>query len=303
MKKRDLITLWILAAPVMGAVFAPAPASAGETHSRPELAEGPYRKQRSEIRRLIDQLSHPDLTPFLKPFQEIEKEIAGGKPGPTVKERITELREGIRARLRSEARLRNLYALSYSTRTLHPYCTKIETTIKNTFNKRLPTQNGRAEVIFTVDAEGNIINAHATGEKGNETGEAIVKGLSLIKSVSPPPFAPLNLFLTYSDTRICSLDYERTIDYDRYMYKVEKHLNKGIKRSGVNSEKGGSQKDCHATVSFSVENDGAPAHIKLLKSSEDKAFDDACIKAVKDAAPLPRPGKFPGDAITIRHNF
>ncbi|MEZ4488870.1 MAG: energy transducer TonB [Cyanobacteriota/Melainabacteria group bacterium] len=302
MKKRDLITLWILAAPVMGAVFAPAPASAGETHSRPELADGPYRKQRSEIRRLIDQLSHPDLTPFLKPFQEIEKEIAGGKPGPTVKERIIELREGIRARLRSEARLRNLYALSYSTRTLHPYCETVEQAVSASCNDSIKRSTEHCELRLTVNEEGALLNPRLTGNPESRVGKALLSSIKALNKVETPPFAPLNLIVD-KDSRGIKVTYEPVIDYDRYMYKVEKHLNKGIKRSGVNAEKGGSQKDCHATVSFSVENDGAPAHIKLVKSSEDKAFDDACIKAVKDAAPLPRPGKFPGDAITIRHIF
>lgn len=300
MKKRDLITLWIVAAPVIGAVFAPAPALAGESHSRPELADGPYRKQRSEIKRLLNQLSHPDTSVFSKPFQDIEKEVARGSANksPTLKERLNELLEGIKARLRSEARLRNLYALSYSSRTLQPYCTQVESSIKSTFNKRLPIQHGSAEVKFTVDAEGKILNPHVTGEKGNENNEAIVKGLSLIKSVSPPPFAPLNLVLTYSDIGKYNLEYEQTIDFDRYMYKIEKRLSKGLKRSGV-----GNKKTCHTTISFSVENDGSPAHIKLEKSSGDKDFDAACMEAVKDSAPLPRPGKFPGDAITIRHKF
>lgn len=286
----------------MGAVFAPAPAPAGETHSRPELADGPYRKQRSEIRRLIDQLSHPDLTPFLKPFQEIEKEIAGGKPGPTVKERITELKEGIRARLRSEARLRNLYALSYSTRTLQPYCDTVEQAVSASCNDSIKRSTENCELRLTVNEEGALLNPRLTGNPESRVGKALLSSIKELNKVETPPFAPLNLIID-KDKHGIKVTYEPVIDYDRYMYKVEKHLNKGIKRSGVNAEKGGSQKDCHATVSFSVENDGAPAHIKLVKSSEDKAFDDACIKAVKDAAPLPRPGKFPGDAITIRHIF
>ena len=302
MKKRDLITLWILAAPVLGLFIAPAPAPAGETHSRPELADGPYRKQRSEIRRLIDQLSHPDLTPFLKPFQEIEKEIAGGKPGPTLKERITELREGIRARLRSEARLRNLYALSYSTRTLQPYCDTVEQAVSASCNDSIKRSTENCELRLTVNEEGALLNPRLTGNPESRVGKALLSSIKELNKVETPPFAPLNLIID-KDKHGIKVTYEPVIDYDRYMYKVEKHLNKGIKRSGVNAEKGGSQKDCHATVSFSVENDGAPAHIKLVKSSEDKAFDDACIKAVKDAAPLPRPGKFPGDAITIRHIF
>lgn len=302
MKKRDLITLWILAAPVLGLFIAPAPAPAGETHSRPELADGPYRKQRSEIRRLIDQLSHPDLTPFLKPFQEIEKEIAGGKPGPTLKERITELREGIRARLRSEARLRNLYALSYSTRTLHPYCETVEQAMSASCNDSIKKSTEHCELRLTVNAEGALLNSRLTGNPESRVGKALLSSIKALNKVETPPFAPLNLIVD-KDSQGIKVTYEPVIDYDRYMYKVEKHLNKGVKRSGVNSEIGGSQKDCHATVSFSVENDGAPAHIKLVKSSGDKAFDDACIKAVKDAAPLPRPGKFPGDAITIRHIF
>ncbi|MBI1270530.1 TonB family protein [bacterium] len=298
MKKRDLITLWIAAAPVIGAVFAPAGALAGESHSRPELADGPYRKQRSEIKRLLNELSHPDTGVFTKPFDDIEKEVSrGAYKSPTLKERLNELLEGIRARLRSEARLRNLYALSYSTRTLSPYCDSVGHSIAASLDESTKKSTEHCELRLTVDEEGGLLNPRQTGSPDSRAGKAFLNSVKELKKVEKPPFAPLNLILD-KDSRGVRVSYEPVIDYDRYMYKIEKRLSKGIKRSGVGNKKTG-----HASVSFSVENDGTPAHIKLEKSSGDKDFDNACLEAVKDSAPLPRPGKFPGDAITIRHNF
>lgn len=299
MKKRDLITLWIVAAPVIGAVFAPAPALAGESHSRPELADGPYRKQRSEIKRLLNQLSHPDTSVFSKPFQDIEKEVAraGANKSPTLKERLNELLEGIKARLRSEARLRNLYALSYSTRTLSPYCDSVEHSIEASLDDSTKKSTEHCELRLTVNEEGELLNPRLTGSPDSRAGKALLSSIKKLTKVEKPPFAPLNLIID-KDSRGVRVSYEPVIDYDRYMYKIEKRLSKGLKRSGV-----GNRKTCHTTISFSVENDGTPAHIKLEKSSGDKDFDAACMEAVKDSAPLPRPGKFPGDAITIRHKF
>jgi len=71
-------------------------------------------------------------------------------------------------------------------------------------------------------------------------------------------------------------------DFIMYYQTVQDRIKKGWSFVGGSS-------DLTATVDFSIGSDGALNSVKIAKSSNDSAFDDSVIRAIRRAAPFPAP--------------
>ncbi len=197
------------------------------------------------------------------------------------------------------------------------YRIKFESAIKSALNNQsLKIQNGIA-LTGDVSAQGKLVNVKVVQNSDAKRAEDIVlnslKSLNLMGAISPNEFMPttFNLFLypapKYSNENFTmvfemsnNLKYSySTLEWNAYLRGIESAIQSNWNPKNLNNS---TLKI--VILRFYIKRTGEIDDVIVIKSSEDRAFDNLAVQTIKNSSPLaPLPSYIKGDSKFIDYSL